>query len=157
MENHSERISHSGPLAPGFGWAKSGKKYDHDISVGSNRADLSKFSTLVASRSVITGDARDRFVASQLESGRQVERPVQLLDEHPRKQDWKRQMQNHASSRQLDNGRASIKEQHLVSILNIITRQILSVYRLLRQFVFAILHVQDDLEQATETHASSIR
>lgn len=113
LENHSERISHSGPLAPGFGWAKSGKKYDHDISVGSNRADLSKFSTLVASRSVITGDARDRFVASQLESVRQVERPVHLLDEHPRKQDWKCQMQNHASSRQLDNGRASIKEQHL--------------------------------------------
>ncbi|KAH0656360.1 hypothetical protein KY285_031242 [Solanum tuberosum] len=113
LENHSERFSHSGPLAPGFGWAKSGKKYDHDISVGSNRADLSKFSTLVASRSVVTGDARDRFVASQVESGRQVERPVRLLDEHPRKQDWKRQMQNHASSRQFDNGRASIKEQNL--------------------------------------------
>lgn len=126
MENHSERFSHSGPLAPGFGWAKSGKKYDHDISVGSNRADLSKFSTLVASRSVVAGDARDRSVASQLESGRQVEMPVRLLDEHPRKQDWKRQMQNHAGSRQFDSGRASIKEQNLVSIIDIITCQSLS-------------------------------
>ncbi|KAM3301840.1 putative serine/threonine-protein kinase [Capsicum chacoense] len=113
LENHSERYSHSGPLAPGFGWAKSGKKYDHDISVGSNRADLSKFSTLVASRSVVAGDARDRFVASQLESGCQVERPVRLLDEHLRKQDWKRQMQNPAGSRQFDSGRASIKESNL--------------------------------------------
>ncbi|XP_060190184.1 probable serine/threonine-protein kinase At1g54610 [Lycium barbarum] len=113
LENHAERFSHSGPLAPGFGWAKSGKKYDHDISVGSNRADLSKFSTLVASRSTVAGDARDRFVASQLESGHQVERPVRLLDEHSRKQDWKRHMQNPAGSHQFDSGRASIKESNL--------------------------------------------
>ncbi|CAN4104968.1 unnamed protein product [Withania somnifera] len=113
LENHSERFSHSGPLAPGFGWAKSAKKYDHDISVGSTRADLSKFSTLVASRPVVAGDARDCFVASQLESDHQVERPVRLLDEHQGKQDWKRQMQNPTGSRQFDSGRASIKEQNL--------------------------------------------
>lgn len=137
MENHSERFSHSGPLAPGFGWRKSGKKYDYDISVGSNRADLSKFSTLVASRSVVAGDAQDRFVASQLEFDRQVERPVRLLVEHPRKQDWKRQMQNSAGSRQFDSGRASIKEQDLVSIINIITYQILSVTKIIETICFS--------------------
>ncbi|XP_070037501.1 probable serine/threonine-protein kinase At1g54610 [Nicotiana tomentosiformis] len=113
LENLSERFSHSGPLAPGFGWAKSGKKYDHDISVGSNRPDLSKLSSLVASRSVVAADVRDRFAVSHLESSHQIERPVRLLDEHPRKQDQQRHMQNPVGSRQFDNGRASVKESNL--------------------------------------------
>lgn len=121
LENLSERFSHSGPLAPGFGWVKSGKKYDHDISVGSNRPDLSKLSSLVASRSVVAADVRDRFAVSHLESAHQIERPVRLLDEHPRKQDQKRHMQNPAGSRQFDNGRASVKESNLVSLISIIT------------------------------------
>ncbi|KAJ8556149.1 hypothetical protein K7X08_022907 [Anisodus acutangulus] len=103
LKDLSETFSHSIPLALGV----FGKKYD-DISIGPNRADLSD---LIASRSIVSGDNRDRCV--QLESGHQVERTARLLDEHARKQDQKYLTQNYAVSRQFESGRASTKEENL--------------------------------------------
>ncbi|XP_009588480.1 probable serine/threonine-protein kinase At1g54610 isoform X2 [Nicotiana tomentosiformis] len=100
-EDLSETFSHSVPLALGVGCAKSGTKYD-DISIGLNRADLSN---LAASRSVMSGDARD--------TAHQVERRAQLLDEHSRKQDGKYLTQNYTGSHQFESGRTSLKEANM--------------------------------------------
>ncbi|XP_059301328.1 probable serine/threonine-protein kinase At1g54610 [Lycium ferocissimum] len=68
LDDISETFSHPVPLALGV----FGKKYD-DISIGPDRADLSD---LVASRSVVSGDDRDRCVqqndagSNLFESGR---------------------------------------------------------------------------------------
>ncbi|XP_015056283.1 probable serine/threonine-protein kinase At1g54610 [Solanum pennellii] len=105
LDDLSETFSHSVPLALGV----FGKKYD-DISIGPNRADLSD---LVASRSVVSADSRDRCV--QLQSAHQVERTARLLDEHSRKQDQDQKYfkQNFASSHQFESGRTCTKEANL--------------------------------------------
>ncbi|XP_027345077.1 probable serine/threonine-protein kinase At1g54610 [Abrus precatorius] len=53
-----KRPSHSGPLVPGSGWAKSGKDVDDGPPVP-NRGNLSKLSGLVASRTLLSEDQDD--------------------------------------------------------------------------------------------------
>ncbi|XP_019193933.1 PREDICTED: probable serine/threonine-protein kinase At1g54610 [Ipomoea nil] len=101
----SERFSHSGPLAPGMQWANSGKKYD-DISIGSIRANLSKLTGLVASRSALPGDSG----VSRMDSANEIEVPVELLEAAVRNQDEKHKhyVQNFAGS--IESRKSSAKE-----------------------------------------------
>lgn len=103
-----QRVSYSGPLGPGAGWAVTGKKYD-DVSVVPSRADLATLSGLVACRTLPSEDSR-------LETVKQVNESSQLSEETMRKQDQKRGMQNLASSRHIETGRAT-KGLVLVSFL----------------------------------------
>lgn len=110
----SERYSHSGPLAPGMQWANSGKKYD-DISIGSIRANLSKLTGLVASRSALPGDSQDRLGVSRMDSANEMEVPVELLEAAVRNQDQKHYVQNFAGSRHIESRKRSAKEPAPVS------------------------------------------
>ncbi|CAL0328991.1 unnamed protein product [Lupinus luteus] len=56
-----KRPSHSGPLVPGYRWAKSGKEVDDEDHV-SNRANLSKLYGLTASRPMSSQDAEEKPV-----------------------------------------------------------------------------------------------
>nr|GME02586.1 probable serine/threonine-protein kinase At1g54610 isoform X1 [Ipomoea batatas] len=105
----SERYSHSGPLAPGMQWANSGKKYD-DISIGSIRANLSKLTGFVASRSALPGDSQDRLGVSRMDSANEMEVPVELLEAAVRNQDQKHYVQNFAGSRHIESRKPSAKE-----------------------------------------------
>ncbi|XP_031104999.1 probable serine/threonine-protein kinase At1g54610 isoform X2 [Ipomoea triloba] len=105
----SERYSHSGPLAPAMQWANSGKKYD-DISIGSIRANLSKLTGLVASRSALPGDSQDRLGVSRMDSANEIEVPVALLEAAVRNQDQKHYVQNFAGSRHIESRKPSAKE-----------------------------------------------
>ncbi|KAL3509356.1 hypothetical protein ACH5RR_028757 [Cinchona calisaya] len=101
-----QRVSYSGPLGPGAGLAISGKKYD-DVSFVSNRADLSTLSGLVASRTLPSEDSRVKHDSTQLETANQVKKSSQSSEETMRMQDQKRRMQNVASSRHIETGRAT--------------------------------------------------
>lgn len=116
FDDLSETFSHSIPLALGV----FGKKYD-DISIGPNRADSSE---LVASRSVVSGGDQDRCV--QLESGHQVERTAQLLDEHSRKPNQK------YGSHHFESGRTNTKEANLVRSHKHVNLRVLSARSELR-------------------------
>lgn len=66
MENNAsghfyKRPSHSGPLAPGSGWARGVKEVDNGPTV-SNRVNLSKLSGLVASRTLTSEDQEPKPV-----------------------------------------------------------------------------------------------
>ncbi|XP_057423355.1 probable serine/threonine-protein kinase At1g09600, partial [Lotus japonicus] len=54
-----KRPSHSGPLVPGYGWAKGAKEVDDGPPV-SNRVNLSKLSGLVASRTSLPEDQGEK-------------------------------------------------------------------------------------------------
>lgn len=114
LEQHPPmRESFSGPLIPGPGWTKAGKKYD-DISIISSRADLSTLSGLVASRTLLSEDHRDKLAPSQLKAINQVGRLSESSQEfgHSRKHDRKDpHAQAMAISRRIENERASTKEQ----------------------------------------------
>lgn len=57
------RPSHSGPLVPGSGWARGAKEVDNGPTV-SNRVNLSKLSSLVASRTLLSEDQEPKPVPS---------------------------------------------------------------------------------------------
>lgn len=118
MEHPPNRASYSGPLVPGVGWTKAGKKYD-DISMVSTRTNLSSISGLVASRTLLTEESRDKFAPSHTEATDRVGRFSGSFDElgSSRKQDRKHQTQGIAGSRQMDNLRASTKESVVVSFI----------------------------------------
>ncbi|XP_061346495.1 probable serine/threonine-protein kinase At1g54610 isoform X2 [Gastrolobium bilobum] len=83
-----KRPSHSGPLVPGFGWAKSGKEVDDGPSV-SNRANLSKLSGLVASRTL---DQEEKQVHLHLRKPIEVRKSIEStnVSESRRRHDQKR-------------------------------------------------------------------
>uniref|UniRef100_A0A5B6YXM7 Protein kinase domain-containing protein n=2 Tax=Davidia involucrata TaxID=16924 RepID=A0A5B6YXM7_DAVIN len=111
LDHIPKRATHSGPLVPGVGWTKAGKKYD-DISIVSTRADLSTLSGLVASRTVLSEEGRDKLVPSQPEATNQVGRLSESYEElgPTRKQDRKHHIHSNAGSHLMENGRASTKE-----------------------------------------------
>ncbi|XP_052178128.1 probable serine/threonine-protein kinase At1g54610 [Diospyros lotus] len=110
MDHNSRRASHSGPLGPGAGWTKSGKKYE-DISIISSRADLSTLSGLVASRTMASEECGDKQGPWQSESTNQAARASETfeLSGSMRKNDWKHH-HSITGSRQTDKGRSSTKE-----------------------------------------------
>ncbi|KAA8524384.1 hypothetical protein F0562_010825 [Nyssa sinensis] len=105
-----KRATHSGPLVPGVGWTKAGKKYD-DISIVSTRADLSTLSGLVASRTVLTEEGQDKLASSRPETTNLVSRLSESYEElePTRKEDRKRHTHSNAGSHLMENGRASTK------------------------------------------------
>ncbi|XP_019453877.1 PREDICTED: probable serine/threonine-protein kinase At1g54610 [Lupinus angustifolius] len=56
-----KKPSHSGPLVPGYSWAKSGREVDGEALV-SNRVNLSELSGLVASRTMSSQDQEEKPV-----------------------------------------------------------------------------------------------
>ena len=93
----------------------SGKKYD-DISFVSNKADLSTLSGLVASRTLPSEDSREKYGSQQVEIANQVKESLNLSGEPMKKHDQKCRMENLASSRHLETGRAT-KGPVLVSFI----------------------------------------
>ncbi|KAF7141514.1 hypothetical protein RHSIM_Rhsim06G0141500 [Rhododendron simsii] len=70
-DQNPRRAPNSGPLVSGSGWKKAGKKYD-DIVFRSSRANLSTLSGLVASRTLLSEECRDKLFPSQVESENQL-------------------------------------------------------------------------------------
>lgn len=118
MEQPPNRVSYSGPLVPGVGWSKAAKKYD-DISVVSTRTNLSSLSGLVASRTLTSEDARDKYFPSNQIVADQAGRVSESFDKlgSSRNQDMKLQNQGITSSHQIENLRGSTKESILVSFM----------------------------------------
>ncbi|CAA2986785.1 probable serine threonine- kinase At1g54610 [Olea europaea subsp. europaea] len=96
LDNPPQKVSHSGPLAPGMRWTFSGKKHD-DNSIDSARADLSTLSGLVASRALSSIESGDKSNVSESFG-------------YPTRQQDRRRHNFFSSSRQMENGRASTKE-----------------------------------------------
>ncbi|THG04111.1 hypothetical protein TEA_025433 [Camellia sinensis var. sinensis] len=116
MDHNTKRVSHSGPLAPGVGWTKAGKKYD-DMNVISTRADLSTLSGLVASRTSLSNDSRDKLGPSQPKATDQVAKSSESHEVSGSARRTYRKQHTHSitGSHQLEKGRA--KEPVLVSSL----------------------------------------
>ncbi|KAK9285135.1 hypothetical protein L1049_024320 [Liquidambar formosana] len=105
------RVSHSGPLVQGAAWAKSRKKPD-DPSMAAARADLSTLSGLVATRTLLSDDRREKPGPSQPEATNQVGRRSGPLNdwESSRRQDRKHHTQRIVGVRPMDDGKAYSKE-----------------------------------------------
>lgn len=71
MDRNHRGASHSGPLIPGVGLAKTGSRYD-DIAIASTRGELSTSSGLVTSRTSSAKDCQDEAGPAQLEDTNQV-------------------------------------------------------------------------------------
>lgn len=118
-----KRASHSGPLAHRTAWAKSGKNQDDapKISVG---GDLSTISGLVAARSMLSDDRRERSGSSQMEASKLMNRfPGSFKDisELLIKQDQRHHVPGQVGTSQKEEGRSSNKDLVLVSSLMIST------------------------------------
>ncbi|GMP54583.1 hypothetical protein CsSME_00019709 [Camellia sinensis var. sinensis] len=107
MDHNTKRVSHSGPLAPGVGWTKAGKKYD-DMNVISTRADLSTLSGLVASRTSLSDDSRDKLGPSQPKATDQVAKSSESHEVSGSARRTYRKQHTHSitGSHQLEKGRA---------------------------------------------------
>lgn len=112
-DQNPRRAPNSGPLVSGSGWKKAEKKYD-DIVFRSSRANLSTISGLVASRTLLSEECRDKLFPSQLESENQLGMSsVSYEVSGPmRKND-----RIFVGSQRLEKTRASVKEAVLVSLL----------------------------------------
>lgn len=110
------RASYSGPLVPGPGFSKAGKELDHSITVSRN-TNLSTLSSLVASRTALAGDDKQKSGPLVSESAIQASRfsgPIREMDPM-RKQDCRSHMRTNIDSRSREDGNASTKEPALVS------------------------------------------
>ncbi|GFP86397.1 probable serine/threonine-protein kinase at1g54610 [Phtheirospermum japonicum] len=92
-QNPQERVSNSGPLAPGVGWRLSGRRNNNDSSFVSTRNDSSALSGLAASRALSSVESREKLVSSRMESGNQVGRLSESFGDPVRNQDRRRQAQ----------------------------------------------------------------
>ena len=117
MEQPPNRASYSGPLVPGVGWTKAARKYD-EVSVVSTRTNLSTLSGLVASRTLTSEDARDKYFPSH-QVADQAGRVSESFDKlgSSRNQDMKVQTQGITSTHQMENLRGSTKESVMVSFM----------------------------------------
>ncbi|KAI4322679.1 hypothetical protein L6164_022349 [Bauhinia variegata] len=107
-----KRPSHySGPLVYGPGWAKDGKDADKHPPI-SNRANLSKPSSLVASRTLPSDHQVEKPVPSQPKKPFEVHKSSELTNgsDSRRRLDERRQSQRLADFCQIENGRAPIRE-----------------------------------------------
>lgn len=114
-----KRASHSGPLAHRTAWGKAGKNQDDapKISVG---GDLSTISGLVAARSMLSDDRRERSGSSQMEASKLMNRfPGSFKDisELLIKQDQRHHVPGQVGTSQKEEGRSSNKDLVLVSSL----------------------------------------
>ena len=118
LEYSRKKISHSGPLVHGTVFGKSGKEHD-DLTMVSSRANLSKLSGLVATRTLAYEDHRDKPGPLTLEEVNQAGRSHRSFNELEcaGKQDVRRHMPKTAESPQTGGGRACIEESSLVSFL----------------------------------------
>lgn len=118
LEYNGKKISHSGPLVHGTVFGKSGKEHD-DLHMVSSRANLSKLSGLVATRTLASEDHREKPGPLTLEAVNQVGRSQRSFNEleSAGKQNVRRHMPKTAESPQTGGGRACIKESSLVSFL----------------------------------------
>lgn len=143
MEQPPNRVSYSGPLVPGVGWTKAAKKYD-DVSVVSTRTNLSSLSGLVASRTLTSEDARDKYFRSNQIAADQAGRVSESFDKlgSSRNQDMKLQTQGITSSHQIENLRGSTKESSLVSFMtklsNFVVMKILNNHWMMLNFLEVI-------------------
>ncbi|XP_022725247.1 probable serine/threonine-protein kinase At1g54610 [Durio zibethinus] len=114
LEYNRKKISHSGPLVHGTVSGKSGKEHD-DLTVVSSRANLSKISALVATRTLASEDRRDEPGPLTLEAVNQAGRSRRSFNEleSAGKQDVRHHMPKTAESPQAGGGRACIKESSL--------------------------------------------
>ncbi|XVF66825.1 hypothetical protein PTKIN_Ptkin10aG0068800 [Pterospermum kingtungense] len=108
-----KKISHSGPLVHGSVFGKSGREHD-DLPMISSRANLSKLSGLVATRTLVSEDYRDKSGPLTLEAVNQAARSQKSFNElEPAgKQDVRHRIPKTAESLQTG-GRACIKESSL--------------------------------------------
>ena len=118
LEYSRKKISHSGPLVHGTVFGKSGKEHD-DLTMVSSRANLSKLSGLVATRTLAYEDHRDKPGPLTLEAVNQAGRSHRSFNEleSSGKQDVRHHMPKTAESPQTGGGRACIEESSLVSFL----------------------------------------
>ncbi|EOX99439.1 ATP binding protein, putative [Theobroma cacao] len=114
LEYNGKKISHSGPLVHGTVFGKSGKEHD-DLHMVSSRANLSKLSGLVATRTLASEDHREKPGPLTLEAVNQVGRSQRSFNEleSAGKQNVRRHMPKTAESPQTGGGRACIKESSL--------------------------------------------
>ncbi|OMO54722.1 hypothetical protein COLO4_36358 [Corchorus olitorius] len=114
VDYNRKRISHSGPLVHGPVFGKSGKEHD-DLPMLSSRTNLSKLSGLVATRTLVSEDQREKPGPLTLEAVNQASRSRRSFheSEYAGKQDVRRHMPKVAESPQTGGGRASVKESSL--------------------------------------------
>nr|QYW07107.1 cyclin-dependent kinase like 8 [Dimocarpus longan] len=108
LEHQRKKVSHSGPLVHQPTWAKLGKGHDHH-SVVSTRANLSTLSGLVASRTVLPDDCREKSGPSQPGAAKPVGRSQASYSEFPSagKQDGRCSIHKTADSPQGGEGKAT--------------------------------------------------
>ncbi|KAM1060908.1 hypothetical protein ACFX2B_025236 [Malus domestica] len=113
-EQQSMRASVSGPLIHGPGRAKSGKEHN-DSFLSSNRANLSKLSGLVMARTAMSDDQQEKPGPSGPETIKPVGGFPGSFDqeESAKKQERMHYTQRVASSRQMEDETASIKEPNM--------------------------------------------
>ncbi|XP_022748937.1 probable serine/threonine-protein kinase At1g54610 [Durio zibethinus] len=114
LEYNRKKVSLSGPLVHDNVFEKCGKEHD-DLPVVSSRADLSKLSGLVATRTLASEDHRDKPGPLTLEAVNQAGRSGRLFNEleSAGKQDARCHMAKTAKSPDTGGGRACIKESSL--------------------------------------------
>ncbi|XP_021900941.1 probable serine/threonine-protein kinase At1g09600 [Carica papaya] len=113
-EHHQKKLSQSGPLGHGGGWAKSGKKED-DPRIASSRTNLSTLSTLVATRTFSSEDQQERIGHSQAAIHKTGRYGGSFNEsESITKLDRKHNVQRIADSPPTRGGRTSIKEPNMV-------------------------------------------
>ncbi|XWS54172.1 hypothetical protein CRYUN_Cryun10bG0066900 [Craigia yunnanensis] len=114
LEYNRKKISHSGPLVHGTVFGKSGKEHD-DLPMVSSRANLSKLSGLVATRTLASEDHREKPGPLTLEAVNQAGRSRRSFNEleSAGKQDVRHHMPKTAESLQTEGGSACIKESSL--------------------------------------------
>ncbi|KAE8711791.1 putative serine/threonine-protein kinase [Hibiscus syriacus] len=110
-EYYRKKVSHSGPLVYGAAFGMSGKEPD-DFTRLSSRANLSKLSDLVATRTLALEGHRDKSGPLTLEAVNQVGRSRRSFNEleHAGKHDIRRHILKTAESPQTGGGRPCIKE-----------------------------------------------
>ncbi|XVF02007.1 hypothetical protein REPUB_Repub04eG0138900 [Reevesia pubescens] len=114
LEYNRKKISHSGPLVHGTVFGKSGKEHD-DPPIVSSKANLSKLSGLVATRTLASEEHRDKSGPLTLEAVNQAGRSRRMFNElgSAGNQDVRRHMPKTAESPQTGGGRVCIKESSL--------------------------------------------
>lgn len=117
MQNPTERISHSGSLAPGVSWSLSGRKKDDSSIVSTTRSNISTLSGPVASRVLSAVESRDPLNSSHVEAMNQVGRFSGSFGDQMTMQDRRRQMKIFSGSQQAGNCRISTKDGFMVSFL----------------------------------------
>ncbi|XP_057973042.1 probable serine/threonine-protein kinase At1g54610 [Malania oleifera] len=114
--HHHKRASHSGPLVHRAAWAKSGKNLD-DVSKISSGADMSTMSGLVAGRSLLSEDRREKSGPSQPEVPKLIGRfsgSFKEASESTAQQDQRHHGQGFVGSQQKEDGRTSNKDPVLL-------------------------------------------